>query len=208
MAPASSQLRDRVSAHRLEAPASSRIVNAARRHFFAHGFRGVTMDELAEELGMSKKTLYAAFPSKDALLRAVLVTKFREVEADLRRITSDCSNAPAVLHRLLTCIQRHTAEIQPSLIRDLRRAPEVFDVVEHRRRVLIRRYFSRVFESGRRTGLMRKDIPTRLTIEILLAVVEAILNPAKMTELSLTPKQGYAAILNVLLNGILVERAK
>ncbi|PYK63066.1 MAG: hypothetical protein DME50_18215, partial [Verrucomicrobia bacterium] len=36
-----------------------RIVEAARAHFFSHGFRSVTMDDLAEELGISKKTLYA-----------------------------------------------------------------------------------------------------------------------------------------------------
>ncbi|MGN6719163.1 MAG: helix-turn-helix domain-containing protein, partial [Candidatus Binatia bacterium] len=47
---------------------AERIVSAARAHFFAHGFRSVTMDDLAAELGMSKKTLYAQFPSKTELL--------------------------------------------------------------------------------------------------------------------------------------------
>ena len=47
-------------------PESARIVAAARRYFLAHGFRGVTMDDLAAELGMSKKTLYAHFSSKAA----------------------------------------------------------------------------------------------------------------------------------------------
>ena len=49
-----------------------RIVEAARAHFFSHGFRSVTMDDLADELGISKKTLYAHFRSKIALLEAVL----------------------------------------------------------------------------------------------------------------------------------------
>ena len=187
---------------------SRRIECAARGHFFAHGFRGVTMDDLAEELGMSKKTLYAAFPSKDALLTAVLLAKFREVETDLRRITSGGADAPVMLRRLLECVQRHTGEIQPSFIRDLRRAPELFQIVERRRRTIIRRYFSRVFEQGRRAGMMRKDVPTRLAIELLLALVEAILNPAKMTELGLTPKSGYAAVLDVVLNGVLVKETR
>ncbi|HKA32612.1 MAG TPA: helix-turn-helix domain-containing protein, partial [Candidatus Binatia bacterium] len=47
---------------------AARIVAAARRHFLAHGFRHVTMDDLAAELGASKKTLYASFPSKEALI--------------------------------------------------------------------------------------------------------------------------------------------
>ena len=55
-----------------------RIVEAARAHFFSHGFRSVTMDDLAEELGISKKTLYAHFPGKIELLEAVLADKFAE----------------------------------------------------------------------------------------------------------------------------------
>jgi AcrR family transcriptional regulator len=33
------------------------IVSAARAHFFSHGFGRVTIDDLAEEFGISKKTL-------------------------------------------------------------------------------------------------------------------------------------------------------
>ncbi len=40
------------------------------------------MEDLAEELGMSKKTLYASFSSKNALLKAVIHNKFDEAEFD------------------------------------------------------------------------------------------------------------------------------
>ena len=45
------------------------------------------MDDLAEELGISKKTLYAHFPAKFDLLEAVLADKFASVEATLKGIT-------------------------------------------------------------------------------------------------------------------------
>ena len=61
-------------------------MEAARAHFFSHGFRSVTMDDLADELGISKKTLYAHFPSKIALLEAVLADKFASVEARLKEV--------------------------------------------------------------------------------------------------------------------------
>ena len=50
--------------------------------FLTQGFRSVTMDDLAAELGMSKKTLYAHFPSKKALLEAIVADKFRSVNED------------------------------------------------------------------------------------------------------------------------------
>jgi AcrR family transcriptional regulator len=193
-----------------ENTAAQRIVTAARRHFFAHGFRGVTMDDLAEELGMSKKTLYASFPSKLDLLRAVLLDKFRSVEADLDRVMSPASkDVLAALHQLLACMQHHTEEIQPPFVRDIRReAPEIFEVVQSRRRDVIQRYFGKLFEDGRRSGIIRKDVSTRLMIEMFVGVTEAIMNPTKMAELGLTPTTGYISIIKVMLEGLLTEKGR
>jgi AcrR family transcriptional regulator len=189
--------------------ASQRIIMVARRHYLSNGFRRVTMDDLAEELGMSKKTLYACFASKAALLKAVLLDKFNEIERDLRRITSGSEDVQASLHRLLACIQRHTEEIQPPFVRDIQReAPEMFQVVERRRREIIRRHFGTLFEQGRRAGIIRKDIPTPLLIEILLGATHAILNPSKMAELNLTPKIGFTAIITVVLQGALTNAGR
>jgi AcrR family transcriptional regulator len=193
-----------------ESSARRRIVAEARRHFFAHGFRGVTMDDLARELAMSKKTLYDAFPSKSILLEAVLLEKFRSVDVDLGRITSaaesDCLGA---LHHLLECVQGHMEEIQPPFVRDIRReAPDLFNVVENRRRDVIQRHFGKVFLHGRRAGLIRQDIPPKLAIEILLGAVQAIMNPPKMEELGLTPKSGFSAIIRVVLEGLTTEKAR
>jgi AcrR family transcriptional regulator len=189
--------------------AERRIVGAARRHFFAHGFRGVTMDDLARELGMSKKTLYASFPSKIDLLRAVLLDKFRSVESDLDRVTSASAEVRGTLHQLLATMQRHTEEIQPPFVRDIRReAPAMFQLVQSRRRELIRRYFEKLFEDGRRAGILRKDIPARLMIEMLLGVTEAIMNPPKMAELGLTPTTGYMTIMSVIFEGLLTEKGR
>jgi len=194
----------------VENSASQRIVTTARRHFFAHGFRSVTMDDLADELGMSKKTLYAFFPNKAALLEAVVLDKFRGLETDLNGITSEClSDVLAALHQLLACIQRHTEEIQPPFVRDMRReGPEMFKVVESRRRDALQRHFGRVLGEGRKAGIIRKDIPVTLIMEILLGAVQAIMNPPKIMELGLTPKTGFSAIITVLLQGVLTEKGR
>jgi AcrR family transcriptional regulator len=190
--------------------AAQRIVSAARRHFLSHGFRSVTMDDLAEEVGMSKKTLYASFSGKTDLLRAVLLDKFRSIETDLERIASAAlPNVLDSLHQLLACVQRHAEEIQPPFVRDIRReAPEMFQLVQSRRRDVIQRYFGKIFDDGRRSGIFRKDIPTRLMIEILLGATEAIMNPPKMAELGLTPKSGFLTIITVVLDGVLTKKGR
>ena len=168
------------------------------------------MDDLAAELGMSKKTLYAEFSSKTALLRAVLLDKFASVEKDLDAVMARCSgDAMAELQQLLACMQRHTEEIQPPFVRDVRReVPELFKLVEDRRREMIQRYFGRIFDEGRKTGIIRKDISGDLIIEILLGAVQAIMNPAKMEALGLEPKTGYSAILSVILDGVVNKKGR
>lgn len=187
-----------------------RIVAGARRHFFAHGFRGVTMDDLAAELGMSKKTLYAHFRSKPELVEAVILDKAAEVEAELGRIESErASDFPEALREMLSCMQRHADEIQPSFVRDMRQsAPDLFATVEARRAALIERYFGELFARGRRAGMVRKDLPPQLAIEILLAAIRAIVNPPKLAELGLTPQATIPAILSAVLNGILTPAGR
>jgi len=187
-----------------------RIVDAARAHFFSHGFRSVTMDDLAAEMGISKKTLYAHFPSKIALLEAVLADKFVGVEAKLTEISlARPHDFPTALRELLANMQRELDEIKPPFVRDMRqKAPHVFKTVERRRAALIERSFGKLFIEGQRTGMVRKDVPAKLMIEILLAMVQAIMNPPKMEELGMMPREGFAGILKIVLEGALTGKGR
>lgn len=187
-----------------------KIVTGARRRFFTHGIKSVTMDELAEELGMSKKTLYAHFPSKTALVEAVMLEKFQHASGDLERITSDFpADFTSALHQLLACMQKHTDEIRPAFVRDImREAPEMFKVVETRRRELLRLHFRRLLDAGRKAGIIRTDISAELVMEILLGAVQAIMTPPKMDELGLTPKTGFTSIITVILEGVITEKER
>ena len=198
------------SRSRRKSSARQRIVDAARAHFFSHGFRSVTMDDLAEELGISKKTLYTYFPGKFDLLEAVLADKLTAVEATLKQITrAHPDDFPATLRELLAGTQRELDEIKPPFVRDMRqKAPDVFKVVERRRAALIQRYMGRFFVDGQRLGMVRKDVPARLIIEILLAMVQSIMNPPKMEELGMTPKEGYTGILKIVLEGALTQKGR
>jgi AcrR family transcriptional regulator len=199
-----------LSQHRTADAGQQQIVGAARAHFFSHGFRRVSMDDLAEELGVSKKTLYAHFPSKIALLEAVLADKFAGVEAKLNDIARAYPHDfSAALHELLANMQRELDEIKPPFVRDMRqKAPHVFKTVECRRADLIERFFGKLFIEGQRTGMVRQDLPAKVMIEVLLGAVQAIVNPAKVEELGLTPKTGFASVLKVVLEGVLTRKGR
>jgi TetR/AcrR family transcriptional regulator, cholesterol catabolism regulator len=193
-----------------ESAASERIISEARQHFMAHGFRGVTMDDLAAELGMSKKTLYAHFASKGALLEAVIENKLQSAEADLDRIAAGYpGDFLKALHELLECLRQHSEELQPPFLRDMaREAPELFQLVQTRRRAFIQRHFGKLLGEGRKTGMIRKDIATDLMIEILIGATDALIHPRKLSELKLPARTCLSAIITIFLQGVMTESGR
>ena len=58
---------------------AERILAAADRLFYTQGIRAVGVDAVAREAGVSKRTLYNHYPSKDALIAAYLTARFRHI---------------------------------------------------------------------------------------------------------------------------------
>jgi AcrR family transcriptional regulator len=56
-----------------------RILETADRLFYLQGIRAIGVDTIASEIGISKRTLYNHFPSKDALISAYLERRFRPI---------------------------------------------------------------------------------------------------------------------------------
>jgi AcrR family transcriptional regulator len=167
------------------------------------------MDDLAAELGMSKKTIYSRFDSKLQLVHAVVEHKFGRVRKDFEAIIAEQGDFPKTLRKFPECMQRHTSEIQPPFIRDIRQeGPGIFEKVERLRQANIQRFFGELMRKGQRGGFIRKDIPIDIIIEILLAAAQAIINPQRMEELGLTVKAGCNLITKIVLEGAFVPDAK
>jgi hypothetical protein len=73
---------------------------------------------------------------------------------------------------------------------------------------VIQRHFGKLLTDGRRAGLIRKDVPAGLVIEVLLAAGQAILTTPRMAELGLTPTTALSAILTVILEGVITEKGR
>jgi AcrR family transcriptional regulator len=201
-------MKDAVSPSKGDLAIRQRIVAGARKHFFALGFRSVTMSDLASELGMSKKTLYAHFASKTELLDATLQDKFAHVERDLERICRTPAGEFAnELRQLLEVLQFHTAEIQSAFVRDVKReTPEFFEKIKERRSQMIQRYFGKVLQSGRKAGMIRSDISVRMMVEMLVGATESLVTPERMTALGLTPKEGFLTVISIFLEGVMTRK--
>jgi AcrR family transcriptional regulator len=65
-------------------PMNERILETADRLFYLQGIRAVGVDTIAAEIGISKRTLYNHFPSKDALISAYLQRRFVQPRPSLK----------------------------------------------------------------------------------------------------------------------------
>jgi AcrR family transcriptional regulator len=187
-----------------------RILQEARSLFFRYGFSKVTMDEAAEALGMSKKTLYRHFPSKEELLEEVTCAHLDECDAELKNICGRSDISP--LERLKLTMAYCTAifsEMSEPLVHDLRRnAPDIWKRVEERRQKNIDTDFGALIKEGRHKGQFRKDVDERLFILIYSNVIRDILNPETLSGLPFKPSVVYDTICKVLFEGLLTDKAR
>ena len=186
-----------------------RIVRVAERVFLRSGFSLVLMDDLARELGMSKKTVYSHFASKEDLLRAVLVHRVSEVGHGLEAIVRAKESFPAKLGHVARFLQGKIAEVSPVFLEDIRRyAPDCFRVVEEFRGRAIPHYFGRLFDEGIRAGHVRPQVNRDLLIRMLVLSIQGIIRPEAVGELRLHPREALDHILAITFDGILTPKGR
>lgn len=186
-----------------DAKTSERILCVAERVFLTSGFHRVLMDDLARELGMSKKTLYAHFDSKEALLRAVLHHRLSRIDTKIKALVSVDGSFPAKFEKLTHFLHVTMAEVSPALLEDVRRyAPECFKIVEQFRGQAIPLYFGALVEEGIREGYLRPDIDRNVLIRMLVLSIQGIIRPEVVSELRMHPSAIMEQILSIILHGI------
>ena len=187
-----------------------RILAMAEERFMNHGFSRITMDDLAAELGMSKKTLYAHFASKTEVLEAMLQRRFDDIQQGMLRISNDPTlDFQTKSIALVDFISKRVSDVKPVFMYDLQRhAPEAFKMIHNFRANMIPEVFGRLFEEGRRAGMVRKDMDARVVIEVLLNSIQYIVTPEALTRLGLTVQQAFDTIHGVMFNGIMTPKWK
>nr|WP_244472245.1 TetR family transcriptional regulator [Methylobacterium sp. Leaf108] len=131
--------------------ADVRLLAIASDHLARLGPKRVTVVAVAAEAGMTHANVYRYFPSKDALLDAVVGRWLRDVEAELARIADAPDPADDKIERLLTALaaaQRETLSQAPHLFAVHLDAAVAARPIARRHRVRLRNLVERVVEEG------------------------------------------------------------
>lgn len=154
---------------------SEAILVAARDLFRERGFESVAMSEIAERVGVVEGLLYKYFPTKRALLLAVLAHWYDSLFGDHTRELSTLDDPRARLQRL---IWRHLCAVHD----DPRFCRLMFREVQSERgyqgtelQALNRRYSQllvQVIEAGQASGAFRADLPATLLRSMIYGGIE------------------------------------
>ena len=104
------------------------IVKRALNDFMQYGFKTFTMDDLASKMGISKKTLYEHFPSKNDLVEAVL-----DYALDM-----SCKNVEAFV--------QGDGSVIENVYRNQKKVKEIFNINSDRPICELQKYYSKTYE--------------------------------------------------------------
>jgi AcrR family transcriptional regulator len=98
-----------------------RIIVAADSLFMKYGARSVTMDDIAREISVSKKTIYQYYKDKDEIVTLVSEAHIEQEKKDFNEIFHSSDDAIEEMFRISKCIRKMVTEVNPSLLYDLQK---------------------------------------------------------------------------------------
>lgn len=99
--------------------AKERIMVKAEELFMQYGIRSVSMDDIANSLGMSKKTLYQYYADKDELVDAVVESHIQDIEGDCLDCRKDARDAVHEIFIMMERIMDEFNNMNPMLLYDM-----------------------------------------------------------------------------------------
>lgn len=155
-----------------------RIVQKAHELFMRYGIRSVSMDEIANHLGMSKKTIYQFFADKDALVESVIDIEISRTREDCAAHRQKSENPVHEIFLAVDMLQELLKSMNPSLMFDLEKyhARAFQKISEHKNRFLYDVIKSNL-EKGIRDELYRPEINTDILTRYRLATTFFLFNP-------------------------------
>lgn len=184
---------------------AARIRDAARALLFASGYSALTMDDLAHELGMSKKTLYLHFRSKDALIDAIIEEIGQAIRDRMDAILSNPKlDFTQKLCGLIEVVGSNLALASPGMLHDLQRfAPQLYQKIDDLRQRNVPYVFGRLIRAGLAEGKVRPDVDPAFAVEFWLQAIRGLVHPAILDRMQLTPRQTLEHAIRLFFGGLL-----
>ncbi len=145
----------KISAYRQQV--REKVILTAIKAFTKKGIRQVTMDEVAKELSISKRTLYELFVTKENLLYECVERFYNDRMAQMDVQARHASNAMEILFKAYKMKVNEFRHTNSQFYADLIKYPQVSQFLDEQK-VLMRGKIQKFIERGVKEGFFRKDV--------------------------------------------------
>mgnify|MGYP003510364811 FL=1 len=136
-----------------------KIINKAKEMFLRLGFKSITMDDIACEMCISKKTIYKYFSNKDMLIEESIQAVHKEIRATLNKIAEENFNAIEENFEIKRMFREMFKSAESSPIYQLKKHyPEIYDKVLSMQVSVCEDCFRQNITKGIREGLYRENL--------------------------------------------------
>ena len=136
-----------------------KIINKSDNLFRTYGLRGVTMDNICSELGMSKKTIYKYFQDKESIATESINFYFSGLLSEINRLNKTCKNSIEFSIKLSRFFRSTINDINPLYVKDVKKYYPSLDKIinEYKSKIFFKGVSDNIVR-GKKEGYIRKEI--------------------------------------------------
>jgi AcrR family transcriptional regulator len=185
-----------------------KIIEQIEDKLFSEGFYKTTMDDVASELGMSKKTIYKFFPSKEDLVMAIAKHFMDRMKSKILPALNSDKNAIEKLSELIKILAGASEKISPKRTEEMKRHfPAIWNEIDNFRTKMMFENITKVIDQGRKEGLFI-DYPTSIIMNVLVASIRSVVNPDFIMNNNFSIIEAARTVFKIIIGGILTEKGK
>jgi len=170
-----------------------KIMSKASDLFMKLGFKSVTMDDIASEMGISKKTIYKFFNNKEILIEETTDMIHSEIHGIINQIVAQDFNAIEENYQIRKMFKEMFQSADTSPFYQLKKHyPSIFEKVRVMETNECNNLFQKNIEKGINQGLYRKDIPVTTFVKFYYNLIFSI------KEQTVSEKEGQQLELQIL----------
>lgn len=188
---------------------ADRIVQAAYHLFIKFGIRSVTMDDVARQLSVSKKTLYRCFKDKDELVSFTIARHIAHMNNSIEQIQQREEDPILQIVNIADFVVHFKKEINPAVLYDLRKYhPETYVLLTEHRDNAAYLNIRQNIESGISKGYFRADLDVEVITRIWVFMVFALFENEIFSGSEISFERAYREMVGYHLYGITTEAGR
>jgi len=176
--------------------------------FLNKGFYKTTMDEIASDLRISKKTIYKYFPSKEMLLNLIIHAVVFTIRKEFRKIIEQDKTSVEKMFMVSKFFISMASKVNFNTLLEIKKlGPNFWNTVERLRAREIFANFGKLIAQGQEEGYV-VPIPRELILQIYIAAIQAVINPHFIVKNEFSIQQAGQMTIDIIFNGVLTDEGK